>query len=47
VRAIAELAQSATDLGEPGRDPAYGWGLVGETVRVHPERMQAYLRSAR
>ena len=47
VRAISELARSATDLGEPGRDPAYGWGLVGETVRVRPERMQAYLRGSR
>ncbi len=27
--AIARLAESAQDLGTPGRDPVYGWGLVG------------------
>ena len=47
VNAIAQLAQLATDLGEPGRDSTYGWGLVGETLRVHPERMQAYARGSR
>ena len=27
--AIARLAATALDLGAPGRDPVYGWGLVG------------------
>lgn len=33
---VADLASSAVDLGPPGRDPAYGWGLVqsaGECAR--------------
>ncbi|MBI2751252.1 MAG: S8 family serine peptidase [Burkholderiales bacterium] len=28
--AVADLAKSAIDLGAPGRDPVFGWGLVGE-----------------
>ena len=28
--AIARLAATARDLGAPGRDPVYGWGLVGD-----------------
>jgi subtilisin family serine protease len=31
--AIANLAHAATDLGAPGRDPVYGFGLVGEALR--------------
>jgi subtilisin family serine protease len=31
--AIANLARAATDLGAPGRDPVYGYGLVGEALR--------------
>lgn len=27
--AVARLAASTQDLGAPGRDPVYGWGLVG------------------
>lgn len=26
------LARSAKDLGEPGRDPVYGWGLLQYTA---------------
>jgi subtilisin family serine protease len=47
VRAIAELASTATDLGAPGRDDTYGWGLLGEALRVSPDRMQAFARDAR
>ncbi len=39
--AIAKLALAAIDLGEPGRDAVYGFGLVGESARISPERMQA------
>lgn len=28
--AVADLAKGAIDLGAPGRDPVFGWGLVGE-----------------
>jgi subtilisin family serine protease len=31
--AVASLARGATDLGAPGRDPVYGYGLVGEALR--------------
>jgi subtilisin family serine protease len=31
--AIENLARAATDLGAPGRDPVYGYGLVGEALR--------------
>jgi subtilisin family serine protease len=31
--AISNLAAEATDLGAPGRDPIYGNGLVGESLR--------------
>jgi subtilisin family serine protease len=30
-RALDALAREALDLGPPGRDPGYGWGLVGES----------------
>lgn len=32
--AVAALAASARDLGEPGRDPVFGVGLVGESLRI-------------
>ena len=31
--AVAALIQTATDLGAPGRDPVYGSGLVGDSLR--------------
>jgi hypothetical protein len=34
--AVAALAGTAIDLGTPGRDPLYGEGLVGESLRVDP-----------
>ena len=39
--ALAQLARDAVDLGVPGRDPLYGWGLVGEAARTAPERVAA------
>lgn len=39
--ALAQLAHDAVDLGAPGRDPVYGFGLVGETARTAPERVGA------
>lgn len=35
-RAIDGLIQDAVDLGPPGRDPTFGYGLVGERLRVDP-----------
>ena len=35
-RAIDALARSAIDLGPPGRDDTYGFGLLGEDLRVDP-----------
>ena len=35
-RAIDALVRDAVDLGAPGRDPIYGYGLVGERLRVDP-----------
>jgi subtilisin family serine protease len=32
-RAVADLAGRAIDLGAPGLDPVYGYGLVGEDLR--------------
>jgi hypothetical protein len=43
-RALARVAERATDLGEPGRDPVFGWGLVGEQARNAPSRVQAMRR---
>ncbi|MES2957414.1 MAG: S8 family serine peptidase [Pseudomonadota bacterium] len=43
-RAVQQLADSATDLGAPGRDGQFGWGLVGEQARIAPERVQAAAR---
>jgi subtilisin family serine protease len=34
--AIAALAKSAIDLGAPGRDLTYGYGLVGAEYRIDP-----------
>lgn len=39
--AFTQLAREATDLGEPGRDPVYGIGLVGEAARIAPRRVGA------
>jgi subtilisin family serine protease len=40
--ALTRLAASAIDLGEPGRDPVYGFGLVGESSRISPARLLAH-----
>jgi subtilisin family serine protease len=34
--AVATLAQRALDLGSPGLDPVYGYGLVGAELRNQP-----------
>lgn len=34
--AVALLKRDAIDLGPPGRDPIYGYGLVGRALRVDP-----------
>ena len=39
--ALALVARVAVDLGDPGRDPVYGFGLVGEAARIAPERVAA------
>lgn len=36
--ATRALAQEAIDLGRKGRDPVYGFGLVGESVRTAPNK---------
>jgi subtilisin family serine protease len=38
-QAVQALAQQAIDLGEPGRDPVYGLGLVGDTLRIEPQAL--------
>jgi len=41
---VALLASTAADLGEPGRDPVYGYGLVdayAAAAAAVPERMPA------
>ena len=35
--AIEQLAKTAVDLGPPGRDLTYGFGLVGADYRIDPE----------
>jgi len=35
-KAIAALASEAVDLGAPGPDPVFGYGLVGEALRHQP-----------
>jgi len=42
--ALARVAGTAQDLGAPGRDPVYGWGLVAERARIAPESVQAAAR---
>lgn len=39
--AVARLAATALDLGDPGRDTVYGFGLVGESARTLPGRVDA------
>lgn len=41
---LARVAETAQDLGAPGRDPAYGLGLVAESARIAPESVQAAAR---
>lgn len=38
--AVEALIRSAVDLGPPGRDATYGFGLVGEKLRVDPVALQ-------
>ena len=45
--ALAAVTRFATDLGEPGRDPVYGAGLVGTGSRVSPAGMNARGRLSR
>ncbi|HWI10354.1 MAG TPA: S8 family serine peptidase, partial [Burkholderiaceae bacterium] len=42
--ALQRVAEQAIDLGAPGRDPVFGIGLVGESARVAPDRVQARAR---
>ena len=42
--ALARVALGAEDLGAPGRDPAFGLGLVAERARIAPARVQAAAR---
>ena len=44
VQALRRVTELALDLGEPGRDPVYGAGLVGERSRVAPSVVQARTR---
>jgi hypothetical protein len=39
-QALAGLAAAAVDLGTAGRDPTYGHGLVGESLRTDPGAVQ-------
>jgi len=39
--AVAQLVRVAVDLGPPGRDPIYGYGLVGAKVRVSPDDLES------
>ncbi|MGA0609078.1 S8 family serine peptidase [Caldimonas sp. KR1-144] len=39
--ALARLAAGAIDLGTPGRDPVYGFGLVGEAAPTRASAMRA------
>ncbi|HCZ47585.1 MAG TPA: hypothetical protein DCZ11_01105, partial [Gammaproteobacteria bacterium] len=38
-QALSALVATATDLGSPGRDPIFGHGLVGERLRLDPDRL--------
>lgn len=42
--AIAQLTRTALDLGEAGRDPVFGFGLVAESARIAPEAVLARRR---
>lgn len=42
--ALQRVTDGAVDLGAPGRDPVFGLGLVGESARVAPDRVQARSR---
>lgn len=42
--ALQRVSDGAVDLGAPGRDPVYGFGLVAESARVAPDRVQARSR---
>ncbi len=39
-RALGVVIRSAIDLGPPGPDEIYGFGLVGEELRVDPRRLR-------
>ena len=39
--AVSSLAQTAVDVGAPGRDPVYGHGLVAAGHRVSPQQVGA------
>lgn len=39
-RATDALVASAIDLGPPGRDDTYGFGLLGEELRVDPRKLR-------
>jgi len=36
--AVAMLARQSIDLGRRGRDPVYGYGLVGDDIRIPPRK---------
>jgi hypothetical protein len=38
-QALTRLIGTATDLGPPGKDPNYGYGLVGKEVRIDPAQL--------
>jgi subtilisin family serine protease len=40
-RALGRLQAAAVDLGSPGRDPVYGFGLVGFSLRTDPAQVGA------
>ncbi len=40
--AVASLADSATHMGSSGRNPSYGFGVIGEDLRVSPDIMHAH-----
>ena len=40
-REVSRLAAAAADLGPPGRDPVYGYGLTGFELRVDPAQVRA------
>jgi subtilisin family serine protease len=45
-RLLSALARTAVDLGNPGWDPVYGFGLVGEQLRVDPVAVRTDRRRA-